>query len=92
MTSTPGERTTAAADDCRVRPRNQSFVSIVVEFELLINLKTAKALGLKVPVSMQLLADEGDRITAFCNAVQNVCIWQVKQTLVGDAAMSAFDP
>jgi len=58
MTSTPGERTTAAADDCRVRPRNQSFVSIVVEFELLINLKTAKALGLKVPVSMQLLADE----------------------------------
>jgi putative tryptophan/tyrosine transport system substrate-binding protein len=28
------------------------------KFELVINLKTAKALGLKVPVSMQLLPDE----------------------------------
>ena len=28
------------------------------KFELVINLKTAKALGLKVPVSMQLLADQ----------------------------------
>jgi ABC-type uncharacterized transport system substrate-binding protein len=28
------------------------------KFELVINLKAAKALGLKVPVSMQLLADE----------------------------------
>ena len=28
------------------------------KFELVINLKTAKTLGLKVPVSMQLLADE----------------------------------
>ena len=28
------------------------------KYELVINLKTAKALGLKVPVSMQLLADE----------------------------------
>jgi putative ABC transport system substrate-binding protein len=29
-----------------------------VKFELLINLKTAKALGIDVPNSMQLLADE----------------------------------
>jgi putative tryptophan/tyrosine transport system substrate-binding protein len=28
------------------------------KFELVINLKTAKTLGLKVPISMQLLADE----------------------------------
>ena len=28
------------------------------KFELVINLKTAKVLGLKVPTSMQLLADE----------------------------------
>jgi putative ABC transport system substrate-binding protein len=28
------------------------------KYELVINLKTAKALGLKVPVSMQVLADE----------------------------------
>ncbi len=28
------------------------------KFELVINLKTAKVLGLKVPISMQMLADE----------------------------------
>jgi putative tryptophan/tyrosine transport system substrate-binding protein len=28
------------------------------KFELVINLKTAKALGVDVPISMQLLADE----------------------------------
>lgn len=28
------------------------------KFDLVINLKTAKTLGLKVPVSMQFLADE----------------------------------
>jgi putative ABC transport system substrate-binding protein len=28
------------------------------KFELVINMKTAKALGIEVPVSMQLLADE----------------------------------
>jgi len=30
----------------------------VAKFELVINLKTAKALGFKVPIPMQLLADE----------------------------------
>ena len=28
------------------------------KFELVINMKTAKALGIEVPISMQLLADE----------------------------------
>ena len=30
----------------------------MTKFELVINMKTAKALGIEVPVSMQLLADE----------------------------------
>src|SRR6202030_549844 len=33
-------------------------VQAPVKFELVINMKTAKALGIDVPVSMQLLADE----------------------------------
>jgi ABC-type uncharacterized transport system substrate-binding protein len=33
-------------------------VQEATKFELLINLKTAKALGIEVPISMQLLADE----------------------------------
>ena len=28
------------------------------KFELVINMKTAKALGIEVPISMQMLADE----------------------------------
>ncbi len=33
-------------------------VELATKFELVLNLKTAKALGLSVPTSMQLLADE----------------------------------
>jgi putative ABC transport system substrate-binding protein len=33
-------------------------VQAPTKFELIINLKTAKALGIEVPISMQLLADE----------------------------------
>jgi len=33
-------------------------VQAPTKFELVINMKTAKALGIDVPVSMQLLADE----------------------------------
>jgi putative tryptophan/tyrosine transport system substrate-binding protein len=33
-------------------------VLIPTKFELVINMRTAKALGIEVPVSMQLLADE----------------------------------
>jgi putative tryptophan/tyrosine transport system substrate-binding protein len=33
-------------------------IQLPTKFEFVINLKTAKALGIDVPVSMQLLADE----------------------------------
>jgi putative ABC transport system substrate-binding protein len=33
-------------------------VQLPTKFELIINMKTAKALGIEVPISMQMLADE----------------------------------
>jgi putative ABC transport system substrate-binding protein len=37
-------------------------------FELVINMKTAKTLGIEVPNSMQLLARRGDRMRGVCCA------------------------
>ena len=39
------------------KPADLPIVQLA-KFELMINLKTAKALGLSVPTSMQLVADE----------------------------------
>jgi len=43
---------------CAARSRLISRLSCRRRFKFVINLKTAKALGLNVPYSMQLLADE----------------------------------
>jgi putative ABC transport system substrate-binding protein len=44
---------------CRVGPPLHDLPVIQLnKFELVINIKTAKALGIEVPVSMQMLADE----------------------------------
>jgi len=46
----------AAFSRAKSRPTCQSFKA--TKFALVINAKSAKALGLEIPISMQLLADE----------------------------------
>jgi putative ABC transport system substrate-binding protein len=40
-------------------PRSELPVQFPVKFELIINMKTAKALGIEVPLFLQQRADEG---------------------------------
>ena len=47
----------------RFRVSSEIPVEQATKFELVVNLKTAKALGIKIPNSIFVRADKGDRVT-----------------------------
>jgi len=56
MSAFDPKRTCEAHLEAHVRP--SLGVAKPTKFELVVNMKTARALGIEVPISMQMLADE----------------------------------
>ena len=65
--------------------RQPATILLWAQFEFIINFKTAKAFGLSVPTSMQLLANEV-RTNGVISAIDT------KRTLACALHMSAYDP